>query len=708
MIKKMLMICVALSLFSSLSLLAQEEKKPGGEELLKAIEETKEEVKTLPKPTPTPIATPAPVPTQPPEDKNLIKETQEESPKQAVEEPKKEAVKEPEEKKEEVKAEEKKGPKESKDIKATLLAPALYGQTGNYRVYSAQRQPASSTSFNLSMHGEWFRQKNFINIGDDVSRVTAIGAITYTPIKYLEISTAMFGFTNRGSSNATLLQRMGDLRVGTKLGLDLGSVVSVGTNFFAEILNGAGDAGVTGNGYSYDLRALLTMDFMQSYEVPIKLHFNGGYRWDKTSKASGFNLSTLDRTTQFFLNVMPKNQITFGIGFEVPIEFVTLFAEYTSEQVWDVSYGNNPQRITTGLRIFPSENQDISFDVGTDVAIMNSNKTARIIGVPAYNLIFGMTVSKFPVAPKAVAILPTTGSLRGIVTDTEAKQPIGDVLVSVDDGAVNNMLTKGDGTYQTLELPAGPHRIVFSKDGYEPATVNPEVIAGQSIGIDVLLAKKKAEKGAVIFKIFNADDKPISGTIEFLDYPNLKPYAVDMITRGGLKVNLKAGNYKVRIGSSKYISEEKVMTVEAGKESIDKNILREIVEKVKIEKDKIVIKDKVHFATGKAEILTDSLSLLNRVADLISDHSELKKIRVEGHTDSTGSPKFNKDLSQKRAEAVREYLLIRGINADRVEAVGYGMEVPIAPNSTKQGRAINRRVEFTIVEENMPELKSTP
>lgn len=70
------------------------------------------------------------------------------------------------------------------------------------------------------------------------------------------------------------------------------------------------------------------------------------------------------------------------------------------------------------------------------------------------------------------------------------------------------------------------------------------------------------------------------------------------------------------------------------------------------------------------------------------------KIKVQGHTDSIGSEQYNLDLSPKRADAVRDYLIKRGVGADRLIAKGLGESVPIATNDTPEGRAENRRVEF--------------
>ena len=111
-----------------------------------------------------------------------------------------------------------------------------------------------------------------------------------------------------------------------------------------------------------------------------------------------------------------------------------------------------------------------------------------------------------------------------------------------------------------------------------------------------------------------------------------------------------------------------------------------------------MIKDKIFFETNKSIIKSESFSLLNEIADLILTHTELKMIRVEGHTDSDGGDTMNLDLSQARSEAVVDYLVKRGVERERLDPAGFGKRRPIADNSTPEGKSKNRRVEFLIID----------
>jgi outer membrane protein OmpA-like peptidoglycan-associated protein len=112
----------------------------------------------------------------------------------------------------------------------------------------------------------------------------------------------------------------------------------------------------------------------------------------------------------------------------------------------------------------------------------------------------------------------------------------------------------------------------------------------------------------------------------------------------------------------------------------------------------ITLNGSVLFATGEASLLPIAQERLRQVAQALQDDPR-GTILIEGHTDSIGSPATNEELSKKRADAVRGFLLAQGLPAERVRAVGLGSRRPIAENRTPEGRANNRRVEIVIEHE---------
>ena len=100
----------------------------------------------------------------------------------------------------------------------------------------------------------------------------------------------------------------------------------------------------------------------------------------------------------------------------------------------------------------------------------------------------------------------------------------------------------------------------------------------------------------------------------------------------------------------------------------------------------------VNFDTGKATIRPESVANLDAVVEFMA-HKKTARIEISGHTDNVGNAKTNKTLSAKRAQACRDYIVSKGIDKKRLDAVGFGDEHPIAPNDTDEGRQKNRRIE---------------
>jgi outer membrane protein OmpA-like peptidoglycan-associated protein len=118
---------------------------------------------------------------------------------------------------------------------------------------------------------------------------------------------------------------------------------------------------------------------------------------------------------------------------------------------------------------------------------------------------------------------------------------------------------------------------------------------------------------------------------------------------------------------------------------------------VRIEAGQVKIREQIRFKFDSAEIV-DSQPIIEAVAKTLKEHPEIKHLRVEGHTDSVGTAVYNKDLSRRRAAAVKQALVRTGIEKQRLSSDGFGFDKPIDDNTTDEGRAANRRVEFHIEE----------
>ena len=164
---------------------------------------------------------------------------------------------------------------------------------------------------------------------------------------------------------------------------------------------------------------------------------------------------------------------------------------------------------------------------------------------------------------------------------------------------------------------------------------------------------------------------------------------------GKFLLSLPAGeNYGISVLSDGYLfhSENFNIPINSGFDLVDK-----VIELKNIKVGSNITLKNVFFDLGKSKIKKDSYPELDRLVDLLNDISTLK-IEISGHTDNIGNKDFNELLSMQRASAVLNYIVNKGINKNRLTAIGFGDSKPIDSNNTKVGRANNRRTEFKIIE----------
>jgi len=129
------------------------------------------------------------------------------------------------------------------------------------------------------------------------------------------------------------------------------------------------------------------------------------------------------------------------------------------------------------------------------------------------------------------------------------------------------------------------------------------------------------------------------------------------------------------------------------------------LKRIEITLDKIEINEKIFFETAKADIKPESFGLLDELATILNENPQIKKVEVQGHTDSRGKASKNQKLSQDRAKSVVTYLVSKGVDAKRLTSKGFGSKQPLVPTAdgeeeTDEAAAKNRRVEFVILEQD--------
>lgn len=214
-------------------------------------------------------------------------------------------------------------------------------------------------------------------------------------------------------------------------------------------------------------------------------------------------------------------------------------------------------------------------------------------------------------------------------------------------------------------------------------------------GISPTYSQEEKPSAKAIVNVSDFENKPREAEIIlFIDKESGKVLEGLTKANGSFEIQLQgARTYQIKIkGFSKdeEYSEIEIPEIKEGQKvtfTID----------IQFEPGKSFSLDHVHFESGKASLTKDSYSELNELVDYLKLKKQIK-IEIAGHTDDIGEEKSNLNLSQKRADRVRNYLISKGIEATRIVAKGYGESRPIADNSTEEGRQKNRRTEVHILD----------
>jgi len=193
--------------------------------------------------------------------------------------------------------------------------------------------------------------------------------------------------------------------------------------------------------------------------------------------------------------------------------------------------------------------------------------------------------------------------------------------------------------------------------------------------------------------VTNFKDKILSNEI-IIFYNNKTKTSIKIVTdaNGKFQVLVPVNNtYSLKYKTFTADQDYTKMTI-----SDDKEATYEV--RIKIDPPKNFILDNVYFDTGKSTLKPTSNKALNDLVEVLKLKSNMF-IEIQGHTDNVGTEESNLKLSQDRANAVKNYLVNKGIVNDRITSIGYGQSIPIADNSSEEGKAKNRRTSLKVIKE---------
>jgi len=597
--------------------------------------------------------------------------------------------------------------------------PGTVGGLGLIRVGSADLGMHGLLRF--SGYGDYFLSRNFPVLDATNVHSTGTFAISYIPFDFLEAYLAYSATANTNSlTSPRLLEALGDVAVGLKASHEWAPGFYAGLDLRLLSFSGVGSQDVRGYGIGFAPTLLGVYDFRAlAASFPLRVYLNAGFVLDGSKDL--VRQHTLTAGEEFALGINRFDRVTAGAGFEVPLPAVTPFVEYTMAVPVGVPDTGlvapdassvpileaMPQRVGVGLRV--TAVRDITLTGGGEIGL-----TPRVgLGIPAtppYNLFLAASFAVDPVARGDTKVVetvrerkreappaPKTARVEGVVIDAATKKPVPGVIVAMVGAGLPPVATEPDtGRFLTHELPFGPVRLSASKDGYKEASRELNLEPGKSETVE--LALDPAAKKARFMLGVTEGKKKIAATVAMRGAQDQQAQVPEG-AKDPVPVEVLAGHYNVSVTSPGHLAQAREVQVSENAElPLQFDLKPEPKKKlVVVEKNKIQILQQVHFATGKATILADSGPLLAQVVDAIVAN-DLKKVRIEGHTDNKGNKANNLKLSQDRSASVADWLAKAGIDRARLDTAGFGDTRPVAPNMTAKGRELNRRVEFLIIE----------
>jgi outer membrane protein OmpA-like peptidoglycan-associated protein len=277
---------------------------------------------------------------------------------------------------------------------------------------------------------------------------------------------------------------------------------------------------------------------------------------------------------------------------------------------------------------------------------------------------------------------PERASLLVEIVDDRGA-PVSGVTLKVDgqDRPVN-------GGAVVLDLPPGKRTLTLDAPGFAPLA--PQKLVLQAGDQERRLQLKPLPR-AVRLSV-TADGAPVDAEARMVGTTTV----ATSVSRGAAAVSLRPGVWQVLVTSPGLAASQQEIVVPPGIGTFDVVVALH-GSAIEVTQTSVQLQDQVRFRFNEASIEPSSFALLDEIAATLQTDASIKSVEVQGHTDTVGGEAYNLALSQRRADAVRDYLVAKGVARDRLGAKGYGASRPQATNDTEEGRTRNRRVQFEVV-----------
>ncbi len=352
--------------------------------------------------------------------------------------------------------------------------------------------------------------------------------------------------------------------------------------------------------------------------------------------------------------------------------------------------GNMPMEARAALRLEPISGLLATLGGGAGISTG--------IGSPDYRLFAGIAWAP-PLRggeSEAAAGGDTVGPGQTLVVitvvDDQTNRPVAGATVEVDTGPSGGSWSAADGEVRRGMNP-GSYSLTIKAPGYGTLSASMDVPAAERH--EARLKLTPTLNGILQVTVVDEEGRPVAATGRLLESGSTREVELQMGADGLTRQEVPVGTWQLYVTAEGLGAGRRTVEVRKNAGTEVEVVLRSA--RAKVEEGQIRIMDKVFFELDSEILKPESIRVLDEVASILATNSSITQLEIQGHTDAQGSLEHNMDLSRRRAEAVRSYLVEQGgIRATRLTARGYGPTVPLQPGTSEEAYAANRRVEFHI------------